>query len=99
VVPATFEEFSKQLDESEADFEGTAEALETTNECGICGTTIIDLYALAEAIVQHYGLSGDEADDAHKRIETSVLASGIETGGWGDGSLCAYHKDQVAKDD
>ncbi len=40
-----------------------------------------------------------DADDAHERIEMALRGSGVETGGWGDGSLCAYHNEQAAKDD
>lgn len=100
-LPPTIEELIARLEDTsaEADVEGWAEALGATGECGICGTMIIDPFSFAEAAVQHYEISGDDADDAHERIETAIRASGVEIGGWGDGSLCAYHNEQAAKDD
>jgi hypothetical protein len=56
-------------------------------------------YAFAEAVLDHYGVSGDHADDLFPRIETAVQNSAVETGGWGTGSLCAYHYEQAAKDE
>ena len=99
-LPPTVEQLIEQLGDSgtEADVEGWAEALGATGECAICSITIIDPFSFAEAAVQHYELSDDVADVAHERIEAAIRASGVETGGWGDGSLCAYHNEQVSKD-
>jgi hypothetical protein len=80
----------------EADIEGWAEALGATGECGICGTTIVQPYAFAEAAVEHYGVPDGGYDE---RIVAAVDKSSAETGGWGDGSLCAYHYERAAKDD
>ena len=99
-LPATIDELVEQLESSdgETDIEGWAEALETTRACAICGTTIVDPYSFAEAALQYY-----EADDGggelQNRIETAIRRSSTETGGWGDGSLCAYHNEQASKDD
>ena len=100
-LPTTIEELIKKLEYSsaETDVEGWAEALGATGECAICNTTIINPFSFAEAAVQHYELPDDSADDTHERIETAVRNSGVENGGWGDGSLCAYHNEQMAKDD
>lgn len=99
-LPATIEEFIEDLEDShgEADVELWAEALGATTDCAICSTTVIQPYSFAEAAVQHYEISGAAADDVHERIETALQASGVETGGWGDRSLCAHHNAQVAKD-
>jgi len=100
ILPATIDELLKQLEspQGEPDIEGWGEALEATNACGICGTTIVDPYAFAEAALKHYD-TADEDGDLHNRIETAIRRSSAETGGWGDGTLCAYHNEQMAKDD
>jgi hypothetical protein len=100
-LPITIEELIEQLEDprGEDDIEGWADALGATGACGVCGTTVIRPYSFAEAAVRHYGISEADADNAHEQIETALCASGIETGGWGDGSLCAYHNEQAVKDD
>jgi hypothetical protein len=72
--------------------------LGATHDCAVCGTTIVEPFAFAEAVLRHYG-AADEGRDLHQRIETAVLRSSTETGGWGDGSLCAYHNEQASKHD
>lgn len=100
-LPDTIEELIEDIEDprGEADIEGWAEALGTTSDCGICSTTIIQPFSFAEAAVQHYEISEADDADVHERIEAALSASGVETGGWGDGLLCAYHNEQVAKDD
>ncbi len=95
-LPATIDELIDDLKapDADADIEGWAEALGVTHGCAICGTPIVDPYALAEAVIQHYGA----ADDLHNDIETAVRNSSVETGGWGDGTYCAYHNDRLDKD-
>ena len=97
-LPPTIEELVEQLEDpsSEADVEGWAEALRATSECAICSTAIVDPFSFAETAVQHYEVAGADADAFHERIESAVLSSGTETGGWGDGSLCAYHNETMA---
>jgi len=41
----------------------------------------------------------EDDDDTREQIEAAITNSGVDAGGWGDGSLCAYHTEQVAKDD
>src|SRR6516225_8898285 len=55
-LPATIEDLVEQLEGSGsgADIEGWAEALGATNACAICGTTIVDPSAFAEAALRHY---------------------------------------------
>jgi ppGpp synthetase/RelA/SpoT-type nucleotidyltranferase len=96
-LPATIDEVMEQL-EGGAGSEGWAEALGTTHDCAICGTTIVEPFAMAEALLRHYD-AADEDGGLHQRIETAILRSSTETGGWGDGSLCAYHYERAAKDD
>ena len=100
-LPDTVEDLIDSLEDprGEADIDGWAEALGATSDCAICSTTIIQPNSFAEAAVQHYETSEADADDVHEQIEAALRASGAETGGWGDGLLCAYHNEQVAKDD
>lgn len=99
-LPPTMEKLIAQLEDTSAepDVEGWAEALGTTRECGICGSTIIDPYSFAEAAVQYYETADADGDAVH-RIEVVLRSSGVETGGWGDGSLCAYHDEQASRED
>ena len=99
-LPSTIDELVEQLESSggEADIEGWADALETTRACAICGTTIVDPYSFAEATLQYYD-ADDGGGELQSRIETAIRRSSTETGGWGDGSLCAYHNEQASKDD
>jgi hypothetical protein len=99
-LPATIDELVEQLESSngEADIEGLAEALETTRACAICGTTIVDPYSFAEAALRYYD-ADDGGGELQNRIEMAIRRSSTETGGWGDGSLCAYHNEQASKDD
>ena len=100
ILPGTVDELLEELESpgAEADIEGWAGALDATNTCGICGTMIVDPFAFAEAALKHYD-AADKDGTLHERIETAVRRSSAETGGWGDGSLCAYHNEQMAKDD
>ena len=100
-LPETVEDFFEELKNPDLDYtdiERWAEALGTTKNCTICSTTVIQLWAFAEAIVQYFELS-DEDGDVMERIVAAIEPSGLETGGWGDGSLCAYHNAQGTKDD
>lgn len=100
-LPETIDELLQELEDprGEADVEGWAEALGATTNCAICGTTIIKPYSFAESAVEHYQVPEEAAANVHERIETAVSRSSAETGGWGDGSLCAYHNERAAKDD
>jgi hypothetical protein len=54
--------------------------------------------SFAEAALQYY--DADDGDgEMQNRIETAIRRSSTETGGWGDGPLCAYHNEQASKDD
>ncbi len=100
-LPETVVDFFEELKNPDLDYtdvERWADALGTTGNCAICSTTVIRLWEFAEAIVQYYGLSDDDGD-VIERIVAAIEPSGLETGGWGDGSLCAYHNEQQAKND
>jgi hypothetical protein len=99
-LPATIGEFMEQLESppSGAGIEGWAEIMGATHDCTVCGTTIVEPFAFADAVLRHYN-AADEDGALHQRIETAILRSSTETGGWGGGSLCAYHNERAAKDD
>lgn len=100
-LPHTLEDLIEELEDprGEPDIEIWAKALETTSACMICGETIVRSSSFAETIVDHYGVSEEDADDARERIEQAILSSGVEIGGWNSESLCGYHDGQLAKDD
>ena len=100
-LPDTIEDLIEALEDSRTDtneIELWAEALGATNDCAVCGTTVIPSFSFAEAVVQYYGIAEDDADFI-ERIEDAVGRSGLESGGCGNGSLCAYHNAQQAKND
>ena len=76
-----------------------AQAWGATNDCAVCGTTIIKPYSFAEAAIQHYALSDPEATEAFNRIEQAIYDFAFEAGGWNTSSLCGYHADRAARDD
>jgi ppGpp synthetase/RelA/SpoT-type nucleotidyltranferase len=104
-VPDSWEELAEWIEappkdgDIDHDIHEWANALNASDGCGICGTGIVDAEALAEALANHYGLSGKERDKAVERLEQAIRNSGVEVGGWGSGSLCAYHNEQMSKDD
>jgi putative GTP pyrophosphokinase len=99
-LPATIDELMEQLEcpVSEPGIEGWAEALDATHACYVCSTTIVEPLVFADAALRHYGVA-DQDGTFHQRIETAIGRSSTETGGWGDGSLCAYHNERAAKED
>ena len=99
VLPDTAEELLAKIKdpERETDVVGLAVALGAVKRCTVCGSQIIDPFTFAESVVQHYELSDSEADIA-ARIDTAVRQCGVETGGWNNSSLCAYHDAAASKD-
>jgi len=93
-LPTTLDQLIEGLKTSDADIEGWADALGATHGCAICGTAIVDPYEFAHAVVQHYGAT----DDVENDIVAALHKSSVETGGWGDGTYCAYHSDRLDKD-
>ncbi|MEX4009843.1 GTP pyrophosphokinase [Neoaquamicrobium sediminum] len=98
-LPPTMDDLLDVLEafDSEGDIGRFADAFDVVHGCPICGTGVVDAGAFAEAAMKQYDVEDD--DDIRERIETAVTNSGVDTGGWGDGSLCAYHNEQAGKDD
>ena len=85
--------------QSDADITEWAKAIGATTDCDVSNALIVQPELFAEAAVEHYGMDGAAAVDAYERIKSALSKSGIETGGWGNGQLCAYHNEQAAKND
>jgi hypothetical protein len=100
-LPETAGKLIEELEDRDAGIDITdwAKAWGATNECSVCGTTIVKPYAFAEAAIQHYELSDPDASEAMNRIEQAIYNSAVETGGWNTSFLCSYHADRAARDD
>jgi hypothetical protein len=100
-LPDTIDELIEQLEDRQEgpDITGWAAAFGATDECAVCGTTIVRPDAFAEAAVQHYGLSDAETAGMEERIQNAIRSSDAEIGGWDTSSLCSYHADQASRDD
>ena len=98
-LPGAVEELIEALGEpdAEGDIDMWAVALGAIGDCAICGTTVIRPFSFAESAVLHYEVRGEREGVVLERIESSLRASDAETGGRGDGSLCAYHHKLAAK--
>jgi len=66
------------------------------DSCRVCGETIIDVDAFADAVVEHF--HPPQPDEVRDRVVAAVQYSGVECGGWDDTSLCNYHDYQAGKD-
>lgn len=97
-LPSTIDDLLDDFEalDAEGDISAFADAFGVVHGCAICGTGVVDAEAFAETAMKHYDV---EDDDIRERIEAAISNSGVDTGGWGDGSLCAYHNEQAAKDD
>ena len=73
--------------------------LGATVRCSICSVTIVDVHEFAESLQEHFQASDQFDDHFHSRIVEAVEGSGVEVGGWNHGSLCAYHREILSKED
>jgi len=76
-----------------------ADIFNALGKCWVCNTDIVRSDALAAAIVDHYGLEGDEADEASEALERAISDSDVEVGDWEDPSVCSYHGNVIRRDD
>lgn len=101
-LPDSIDELIEQLEDysREIDFAELAQTLDATDECSVCGETVVLPEEFAEAVIVHYGVPEADEDDVRNRIENAIYHSSAETGGGpGGGSLCSYHRAQAEKDD
>ncbi|MDE2717987.1 MAG: hypothetical protein OXI33_13395, partial [Chloroflexota bacterium] len=98
-LPDTVEELIEAIESPgfNADINVWADAVGASGNCAICGTTVIQSFSFAESVVRHYEVPADQDGDVLERIEVALVASGAETGGCGDGSLCSYDNEQMAR--
>lgn len=81
-----------------ADVFSAAEAFGATTTC-TCGTEIILADRLAQELVDHYKLTGQEAEEAYAKFEERIWNSGVETGGLYGSSTCSSCRAAISKDD
>lgn len=95
-LPDTIEEFLETIEDHDGGariYEWSA-AFGTTNGCATCSAKVVDAWAFGEAAIRHY----DTDEAVMERIEGAVFRSDVDTGGDGDGSLCAYHDNAMISD-
>lgn len=98
-LPDSIDELLAEFDshDGEPNVEAWAEALDSgLGSCRVCGTRIVDVEGLAEAVVRHY--RPQHPDDVYQKVVTAVYQSGAECGGADNASLCPYHEYQAGKD-
>ena len=100
-LPDTVDEFIESIGSLGEGFsiERWAGALGATCECSVCSTTIVNAYGFAEALIQHYQVLEEREERVLDQIVQAIGQSGVEIGGWGDTSLCAYHHETLRKED
>lgn len=71
-----------------------ARRFDATHECIICGTAIVEVEDLVEDILEYY----KKDDQGFRDTLTDLLInSGVETGGFDNSSLCAYHEEVISR--
>lgn len=84
-LPQTWQDLVERIEHTEKDDDPQhdilrwAETYGALGECAICATKIVHTDSLTEVLVEHYGLEGDEADEAAEDIEHALFDSGVET--------------------
>lgn len=81
------------------DVEHWAQALGAANRCASCGATVVNAFSFAEAAVDHYEASEDDADDVFREIETALYRSGIDTGRDGYPGHCTHCAGGFSRED
>lgn len=92
-MPETVKEFLEQAETGKLNLDQIAEALGAADNCMCCGTLIVKLDVLSEAIEQHYDI--DDGSEIYERL------CGLDAS-WADGydsDLCGYHGYVMSKDE
>ena len=100
-LPDTLEEALEILEnpKGDNDYEEWAAALDATESCDLCGTTIIQPDIFAENLVEHYEPDGDSWKIV-EQIEAAVTLNAPETGRDGEGgTICSHCAHIMDKDD
>ena len=66
------------------------------SRCSICEVATIDIEDLVEEILEHYD---EDAQKLRDKLTQILNNSGVETGGFENGSLCAYHDEIMGRPD
>jgi deoxycytidylate deaminase len=82
------------LHSGSVDVETLASGFDAVAPCLVCGTEIVDAGAFESAIAEHY-----EVDTLDREVEEALINSGVEVGHFDSPHLCAYHGEQLSKDD
>lgn len=91
-LPADWTGLVDAIDNAPKDGDIDAEIAQWANffgvlgHCAVCGCHLVPADSFAKAVVDHYALDGDEADQASEAVERALWSSGIET----DSSLRSY---------
>ena len=100
-LPKTCEEFFEGVEwhdkhsDPASDIHRWAIALGTSENCESCGTEIVNAYGFAEALIEHWGLKDEKADEIQSAIESAVENSGAQCGSF----MCSYCEYRLHKDD
>lgn len=78
------------------DVEQWAEYFDASNKCEICGSRLVEVDTLAQKLVKHFDLRGQEADRAHVKIRSVLARSGVEDSN--GGGICGHCHYMMSKD-
>lgn len=101
-VPKDVDELERHihnaLDDGDLTFDFTqwAQGLDAASSCARCGTTLVDEYALANAMVKRLKIKGSKAERIRDRITSLIGDSGVESAD--SAGLCSYCAYQMEKD-
>jgi hypothetical protein len=73
-----------------------AEYFDAADTCDTCGTSMVDVYALAQRLVKHFKLRGQSAQQANEKILQMLTRVGVESL---DGALCSACRYMMNRDD
>jgi hypothetical protein len=98
-LPPTLEGLLDQLRRGEITFMQVADMLGGSEECEICGTPMLDDYALVEGIAQRYGVAAEQEVALTETILAMVGRTHTESVWLTDGATCSRCADNIAPDD
>jgi hypothetical protein len=59
-------------------FTGGESWIDAVYKCERCGLAMVEVDTLAERLVRHFGLEGQEAEAKHEKLQSKLMDSGIE---------------------
>jgi hypothetical protein len=91
-------EYGQKDDDPEGESESWASALGASSPCSFCGTPIVNPDRLAKAPASYYGKRGKSSRSIRSRVRDVAGASAVETGPWGNSSICGHCSYVLYKD-